>query len=264
MPSLFLFVTTLLLLTYLYVFFMEQYRFIFKRQQRQHLTSAVAIVFCGIILTALCTMLLYSLLISNEEQNQAMYASASVFSFIFPCGVMYFRKRICQKFNRVVLFLLLSAAMSVPMVWIIARNTFTSFVFGSILAFVIFTLSLWWGLKVKKFLSFRGLCHLTFVCVAVSSLIEFCRGLFAPEYLKMHVTFCVVALIFGLYNAHDVLRFRKGLPEFTGFTQKEIRETVLETAIQLYINFIGTFFIVDFMKFIVKVFAVQSLQKSAS
>lgn len=242
---------------------MEKYQFIFKRQQFQLLMRAIVIAFGGVILTTLCSMLLYGLFISNEAENQAMFTSFSLFSFIFPCGVMYYRQRICQK-NRIVLFLLLAVTMSAPLVWIIAQNTFTTFVFGSILALVIFAVSFRWGLKVKNSLSFQGISCLMFICVVVSSLIEFGCGLFAPEHLKMHATFCVVAFIFGLCNVHDVLHFRKQLPEFTGFTQTEIRETVLETAIQLYINFIGMFFIIDFIKFILKILAVQPLQKSAS
>lgn len=243
---------------------MEKYQFIFKKQQFQLLTAAIAITFCGVILTTLCTMILYSLLISNKAEHQAVYASVSVFSFIIPCIVVSFRERICKKFNSIILFLLLTTAMSVPMVWIIARNTVGTVVFGCILAVTIFMLSVWWGLKVKNFLGYRGLFHIMFTCVAVSALLEGLKGIFSPEYLKMHITFCIVALIFGLYNAHDVFHFRKQLPEFTGLGQTEIKETVIETAIQLYLNFIGMFFIADFMKFIVKVIALPPSQKSAS
>ncbi len=193
-----------------------------------------------------------------------MFTSVSMFAFIVPCGVMYCRKRICQKFNSIVLFLLLATAMSFPMVWIIARNTINVVVFGCILALVIFMLSLWWGMRVARFLHFRGLCYIMFTCVAVSSLIEAFFGVFNQEHLKLHVTFCLITLIFGLYNVHDVLRFREELPEFAGTEQQQIRQNIIETAIQLYLNFIGMLFIVDFMKFLVKVFAEQPSQKSAS
>ena len=45
--------------------------------------------------------------------------------------------------------------------------------------------------------------------------------------------------------------------------EKEINKVVEETALNLYLNFIGMIFVVDFMKFVVRVLA-ENPKKNAS
>ena len=96
-------------------------------------------------------------------------------------------------------------------------------------------------MQVNRTRSIISLFYLMFVCVGVCSLLEAAVAMFNGGGSSMYATFVVAAVIFGKINVHDVFRFRTRLAE--------------ETALSLYLNFIGMIFVADFMKFVVKLLA---------
>lgn len=110
-------------------------------------------------------------------------------------------------------------------------------------------------MQVNRTRSIISLFYLMFVCVGVCSLLEATADIFSGSGPSMYATFVVAAVIFGKINVHDVFRFRTRLPEGTALEEKEIDKVVEETALSLYLNFIGMIFVADFMKFVVKLLA---------
>lgn len=110
-------------------------------------------------------------------------------------------------------------------------------------------------MQVNRTRSIISLFYLMFVCVGVCSLLEAAVAMFNSGGPSMYATFVVAAVIFGKINVHDVFRFRTRLPEGTALEEKEIDKVVEETALSLYLNFIGMIFVADFMKFVVKLLA---------
>ena len=141
------------------------------------------------------------------------------------------------------------------MVWIVAKAglPLTLLAFCLCRRVVFYTLRR--GMQVNQTRSIISLFYLMFVCVGVCSLLEAAVALFNGSGPSMYATFVVAAVIFGKINVHDVFRFRTRLPEGTALEEKEIDKVVEETALSLYLNFIGMIFVADFMKFVVKLLA---------
>ena len=116
-------------------------------------------------------------------------------------------------------------------------------------------------MQVNRTRSIISLFYLMFVCVGVCSLLEATAAIFSGGGPSMYATFVVAAVIFGKINVHDVFRFRTRLPDGTAQEEKEIDKVVEETALSLYLNFIGMIFVADFMKFVVKLLAENHIKR---
>lgn len=245
---------------------MKKYLFLFKRQQLQFLIGAIAIAMSGIVLTTLFTMLLYNIVVLRffGTEIKFYFNSLAWLSFVFPCAVAYYRKQICKKISTCFFFVLLAVSVSAPMVWIIAKSSFNLVLLSLISCMFLFILSCYWGLKAKSFIKFEIISLIMFGGIMISSLFECIYFLFKGGNMHMYFTFCIAALVFGIFNAHDVFQFRKKLPEGIGMEKHEIIDAVMETAVSLYINLIGMIFIIDFMKFLVKLIAEKPRKKSSS
>ncbi len=145
--------------------------------------------------------------------------------------------------------------ISLPMVWIVAKAGLPLTLLAFAFAAALFFYTLRRGMQVNQTRSIISLFYLMFVCVGVCSLLEAAVALFNGSGPSMYATFVVAAVIFGKINVHDVFRFRTRLPEGTALEEKEIDKVVEETALSLYLNFIGMIFVADFMKFVVKLLA---------
>lgn len=141
------------------------------------------------------------------------------------------------------------------MVWIVAKAGLPLTLLALASAAALFFYTLRRGMQVNRTRSIISLFYLMFVCVGVCSLLEATADIFSGSGPSMYATFVVAAVIFGKINVHDVFRFRTRLPEGTALEEKEIDKVVEETALSLYLNFIGMIFVADFMKFVVKLLA---------
>lgn len=141
------------------------------------------------------------------------------------------------------------------MVWIVAKAGLPLTLLALASAAALFFYTLRRGMQVNRTRSIISLFYLMFVCVGVCSLLEATADIFAAADRRCMQPLSWRPLFSAKINVHDVFRFRTRLPEGTALEEKEIDKVVEETALSLYLNFIGMIFVADFMKFVVKLLA---------
>lgn len=244
---------------------MEKYVFLFRRQQFHYLMKSIALAIGGILLTALSTLGLY--LCIKPEMKEGEYHLGSTlawFLMIIPIVIVYYRRQICHKTNFWFFFGLLAVSFAPALVWIIAKFSLSVILMALVIGVFLFSLSCYWGLRVKSFLKFELIIFIMFVITIILSILEAVYYMFFGGNFYMLGTYSIVAIIFAGINAHDILCFRNKLPANVALCQSEINKSVLDTAVSLYLNFIGMVFIIDFMKVVVKLLAEKPNKKSAS
>ena len=239
---------------------MEKYVFLFKRQQFQYLTKSVALAAGAFLTTAAATTVLYLL---TGEKLRTPFSALTFILFLIPGTMVYYRHLICRRMSFRTFLLLIALTTSLPMVRIVAKTGLPLTLYALAAATVLFLYTLHRGMRVRQTLNIISLFYLMFFCVAACSLLEAFVALFNGGGPSLYVTFAVAAVIFGKINIRDVFQFRLQLPEGTAMEEKEINKVVEETALNLYLNFIGMIFVVDFMKFVVRVLA-ENPKKNAS
>lgn len=240
---------------------MEKYVFLFERQRLQYLMKSVAIALGSVLLTMGMAFMLY-LIIKPEEHH--FIPSMAFFLFFIPAIVAHYRQYLCRKMHFICFFLLLIVTISLPLVWVIAKTNLSFIVWSLVAANIYFAFTVYYGLKTQKTLSFSSITFLMFCCAGLVSLFEAFSSLFRNQSPSMYWTLVVAAIIFGLFNIHDVVQFKLKLSLQTGYEQKDVTKTVNETALSLYLNFIGMIMIVDFVKFVIKLLIESPIKKSVS
>lgn len=244
---------------------MEKYVFLFKRQQFHYLMKSIALASGGILLTALSTLGLY--LCIKPEMTEGIYhfgSTLSWFLMFIPVVIAYNRRQICHKTNLWFFFGLLAVSFAPALVWIIVKFSLSVILMALVVGVFLSSLSCYWGLHVKTFLKFDLLIFIMFVITIILSILEAVYYMFFGGNFYMLGTYSIVAIIFAGINAHDILCFRNKLPLHIALPQDEITEITKDTAVSLYLNFIGMVFIIDFMKVVVKLLAEKPNKKSAS
>ena len=231
---------------------MEKYVFLFRRQQFEYLTKSVALASGALLVTTTATLACYWFVKDNFAAS-IFGGSFAWFLFFIPALIARYRHFICNKIPFGLFFLLIALSVSLPMFGIVIRAGLTLTLLSLLSAIVWFFYTLRRGMLVRKTRGIVGLYFLMLACVFVCSLFEAIVAMINNEAPSMYVTFIVAAIIFGKINVHDVHQFRTQLPEGTAIKEKDINQIVQNTALSLYLNFIGMVFVVDFMKFVVKV-----------
>ncbi len=236
------------------VIFMERYVFLFKRQQYEYLTKSVALASGALLLTSVATAV--GLLFAKDAIEASVFSGTFAWLLFFvPALTVRYRHFICGRIPFRLFLPLTALTVSLPMVWIVAKAGLPLTLLALAFAAALFFYTLRRGMQVNRTRSIISLFYLMFVCVGVCSLLEATASIFSGGGSSMYATFVVAAVIFGKINVHDVFRFRTRLPEGTALEEKEIDKVVEETALSLYLNFIGMIFVADFMKFVVKLLA---------
>ncbi len=236
------------------VIFMERYVFLFKRQQYEYLTKSVALASGALLLTSVATAV--GLLFAKDAIEASVFSGTFAWLLFFvPALTVRYRHFICGRIPFRLFLPLTALTVSLPMVWIVAKAGLPLTLLALASAAALFFYTLRRGMQVNRTRSIISLFYLMFVCVGVCSLLEAAVAMFNGGGSSMYATFVVAAVIFGKINVHDVFRFRTRLPEGTALEEKEIDKVVEETALSLYLNFIGMIFVADFMKFVVKLLA---------
>ena len=233
---------------------MERYVFLFKRQQYEYLTKSVALASGALLLTSAATAV--GLLFAKDAIGASVFGGTFAWLLFFvPALTVRYRHFICGRIPFRLFLPLTALTVSLPMVWIVAKAGLPLTLLALASAATLFFYTLRRGMQVNRTRSIISLFYLMFVCVGVCSLLEATADIFSGSGPSMYATFVVAAVIFGKINVHDVFRFRTRLPEGTALEEKEIDKVVEETALSLYLNFIGMIFVADFMKFVVKLLA---------
>ena len=222
--------------------------------------QSVMLATAGILLTlgtAVCFYLIWA-------PSQDYGASLAWFMFFIPGIVAYYRPLLCKRIGSLAFFWLAAFSMSFPMTWIIAKSGLPLVFYALAAAVGLFILSFYRGLRVQHCPTVSQITGLMFVCVIVAVFLEISFAIFNGSIPSMFFTFGVAAVIFGLYNVHDVYQFMKKYPPYSGHRQKEIYNDIYEKALLLYLNFFGMLFIADFMKFLIRVIIDFPPKKSVS
>lgn len=242
---------------------METYVFVFKRQRFQYLMKAVALAASAFLLTIIITALCYYYI--GDEVKNSDFAQTWVWMMLtLPALLAYFKTAILAKIPFGLFFGLIVLTTSLPLFWIVAHTNLWVVICAMIAAVGLFVYSIRKGLMVEHGGSFNNLAFGMFLIVAVCALIVSSFAIFTGKPIPMFIVFAIVALIYVKINIFDVFQLRKKLPSGIGLKEKEVNQLVVQTALNLYLNFIGMIFVIDFIKFLTKLWVETTPKKSVS
>ncbi len=242
---------------------METFIFVFKRQQFNYLMKSVALAAGAFVLTIIITALCYYYI--GDEVKNSDFAQTWVWMMLaLPALLAYFKTAILAKIPFGLFFGLIVLTTSLPLFWIVAKTSLWLIICAMVVAVGLFVYSIRKGLMVEHGGSFNHLAFGMFWIVAFCSLIVSSFAIFSGKPIPMFIVFAIAALIYVKINIFDVFLLRKKLPSGIGLKEKEINQVVVQTALNLYLNFIGMIFVIDFMKFLTKLWVETTPKKSVS
>lgn len=253
---------------------METYVIVFKRQQFQYLMKAVALAACALALSFIIAALCYYY-IGDAVKGLWFANSLKLAMFFVPFGIaVLYQKPFAKNIPYGVFFGLIVLTTSLALFWIVVQTSVWLLACSLVGAMFLFSYSVCKGLKLKK-TNYKGLdikkskdlsvlTGMTMLIVFFAILLEVVLSLFTSKPPTTYPTLIIVALIYARFNAVDIFLMREQMSAGCVLNQKEINQVVVKTALNLYLNFIGMIFVIDFIKILTKIAVEIPIKKSVS